>query len=71
MFPFQNNPFPNNFPNNPNNMQGMFGFPNMNVPMQGMNKGGAAWMNMYNLQSPNQKTLILAPPYIRSCLAYC
>ena len=53
MFPFQNNPFPNNFPNNPNNMQGMFGFPNVNVPMQGMNMGGVAWMNMYNLQNPN------------------
>ena len=35
-------------------MQGMFGFPNGNVPIPGMNMGGAAWMNMYNLQSPNQ-----------------
>ena len=41
MFPFQNG--------------GMFGFPNQNMPMQGMNMGGNGWMEIYNLINPNQQ----------------
>ena len=33
---------------------GMFGFPNPNMPMPGMNVGGNGWMGIYNLQSPVQ-----------------
>ena len=38
-----------------NNLNKMFGFPNPNFPMPGMNMGGNAnWMNMYNTGNPNQ-----------------
>ena len=43
MFPIQNG--------------GMFGFPNQNMPMQGMNMGGNGWMGIYNLINSNQQQI--------------
>ena len=43
-----------NFPNGQGGVPGMFGFPNLNMPMVGMNIGGN-WMNIYNTAIPNQQ----------------
>ena len=52
MFPFQNG--------------GMFGFPNQNMPMQGMNIGGNGWMEIYNLINPNQQQNMIQNNFIQN-----
>ena len=52
MFPFQNG--------------GMFGFPNQNMPMQGMNMGGNGWMEIYNLINPNQQQNMIQNNFIQN-----
>ena len=47
------NNFNNNFANfnNLNNQMNFMGFPNQNMPMQGMNMGGTGWKNMYDINN--------------------
>ena len=52
MFPFQNG--------------GMFGFPNQNMPMPGMNMGGNGWMEIYNLINPNQQQNMIQNNFIQN-----
>ena len=52
MFPFKNG--------------GMFGFPNQNMPMQGMNMGGNGWMEIYNLINPNQQQNMIQNNFIQN-----
>ena len=52
MFPIQNG--------------GMFGFPNQNMPMQGMNIGGNGWMEIYNLINPNQQQNMIQNNFIQN-----
>ena len=52
MFPFQNG--------------GMFGFPNQNMPMQGMNIEGNGWMEIYNLINPNQQQNMIQNNFIQN-----
>ena len=52
MFPIQNG--------------GMFGFPNQNMPMQGMNMGGNGWMGIYNLINPNQQQNMIQNNFIQN-----
>ena len=52
MFPIQNG--------------GMFGFPNQNMPMQGMNIEGNGWMEIYNLINPNQQQNMIQNNFIQN-----
>ena len=44
----------------------MFGFPNQNMPMQGMNMGGNGWMEIYNLINPNQQQNMIQNNFIQN-----
>ena len=52
MFPIQNS--------------GVFGFPNQNMQMQGMNMGGNGWMGIYNLINQNQQQNMIQNNFIQN-----